>query len=290
MKFILNIIYGAIVGVANIIPGVSGGTMAVILNIYDKLLSAFTGLRKNFKKSFMYLLPIGIGAVAGIFMFSKLLKFLLENYPIPTNFFFLGLIIGGIPLVFKKATETKFKAVSIIPFIIFLVAMIVLAFVNTENTGIITTLDLGTYIYILIGSAVSAMCMIIPGVSGSMIMMILGLYTTVLTAVSKLDILMLIPVGIGVVIGIVCGAKLIDICIKRFPQATFFAIMGLMIGSLLSIYNNSGFEFNIQGIIAIITLIIGFFVSFVFGSKKIKSKFIKNKNTEKLISEKSNKI
>ncbi len=280
MKFVLNIIYGLIVGVANIIPGVSGGTMAVILNIYDELISAFTGLRKQFKKSFMYLLPIGIGAVIGIFAFSKLLEFLLYAYPMPTNFFFLGLIVGGVPLVFKKATETKFNSLSIIPFIVFLGAMIALAFVNTDSSntsGVITELNLLNVLYIFLGSAISAMCMIIPGVSGSMIMMILGLYTTVLTSISNLNILTLIPVGLGVVLGIVGGAKLIDICIKKFPQATFFAIMGLMIGSLLSVYKNSGFELNIQGIIAIFTFIIGFLVSLIFGSEKIKSKFIKEK-------------
>lgn len=278
MKFILNIVYGLIVGIANIIPGVSGGTMAVILNIYDELIDSFTGLKKHFKKSILYLLPIGIGAVIGIFGFSKLLEFLLNDYSMPTNFFFIGLIIGGVPLVFRKATETKFKPASLIPFVIFLAAMIALAFVNTnssETSGIITTLNFGTVVYMVLGSALAAMCMIIPGVSGSMIMMIIGLYNTVLTSISNLNIVMVIPVAVGIVIGIIGGAKLIDICIKKFPQATFFAIMGLMIGSLLSVYNNSGFEFNIQGIIAIFTLILGFAVSFVFGSEKIKAKFAK---------------
>ena len=278
MKFILNIVYGMVVGIANIIPGVSGGTMAVILNIYDELIDSFTGLKKHFKKSVMYLLPIGIGAVIGIFGFSKLLEFLLNNYPMPTNFFFIGLIIGGVPLVFRKATETKFKPVSLVPFVIFFGVMIALAFINTsssETSGIITTLDFGTVVYMILGSALAAMCMIIPGVSGSMVMMIIGLYNTVLTSISNLNIVMLIPVAVGVILGIVGGAKLIDICIKKFPQATFFAIIGLMLGSLLSVYNNSGFEFNIQGIIAIFTLLLGFAVSFVFGSEKIKAKFAK---------------
>lgn len=283
MKFLLNIIYGMIVGIANIIPGVSGGTMAVILNIYDELISSFTGLRKHFKKSILYLLPIVIGAVAGVFGFSKLLEFLLNDYPMPTNFFFIGLIVGGLPLVFRKAMETKFKPVSVIPFIIFLGIMIALAFINTgssETAGIITTLDFGTVVYMILGSALAAMCMIIPGVSGSMIMMIIGLYNTVLTSISNLNIVMLIPVAVGIIIGIVGGAKLIDICIKKFPQATFFAIMGLMIGSLLSVYNNSGFVFNVQGIIAIFTFIAGFLISFAFGSEKLKEKFSKNKKTK----------
>lgn len=289
MKFVLNIVYGMIVGIANIIPGVSGGTMAVILNIYDELISSFTGLRKNFKKSIMYLIPIGIGAVIGIFGFSKLLEFLLYNYPMPTNFFFMGLIVGGVPLVYRKATETKFKPVSIIPFIIFFGIMTALAFVDTdssETSGIIPPLDFGTVIYMVLGSAFAAMCMIIPGVSGSMIMMIIGLYNIVLTSISNLNIVMLILVAIGIIIGIIGGAKLIDICIKKFPQTTFFAIIGLMTGSLLSVYNNSGFAFNIQGIIAIAAFIVGFLVSFAFGSEKLKAKFSKKEQKQELAEEK----
>ncbi|MGN0470308.1 MAG: DUF368 domain-containing protein [Acutalibacteraceae bacterium] len=311
MKFILNIIYGMIVGVANIIPGVSGGTMAVILNIYDKLLAAFTGLRKQFKKSIMYLIPIGIGAVVGIFAFSKLLEYLLYNFPLPTFFFFIGLIVGGLPLVFRKALETKFKPVSLIPCIIAFGIMIALAFVNTEGmketTGVFE-MNITNWFYLFFGSALSAMCMIIPGVSGSMILMIVGLYSTVLLSISHLtsdfmnSVMILIPVGLGVVVGIVGGAKLIDLCVKKFPQMTFFAIIGLMVGSLLSIYNNAmltpvgesktipcsifsvynnaGFNIDLQSVIALIAMLVGLAVSLIFGSEKIKEKFSKKSKNQ----------
>ena len=118
MTWILYIIFGVIIGVANIIPGVSGGTMAVVLNIYDKLIDSVSNFRKDFKKSIMFLLPIGIGAVLGIVAFSKLIEFLLTNYPLATNFFFIGLILGSIPMIFKRATEDRFRLSSLVPFLL----------------------------------------------------------------------------------------------------------------------------------------------------------------------------
>ncbi len=292
MQFILYAVYGCIIGIANIIPGVSGGTMAVILNVYDKLIDAVTGLRKHFKKSILFLIPVAVGGGLGIFGFSKLLKYLLANFPMPTFFFFIGLILGTVPMIFQKVMtakdgQKKFHPVSVIPFFIFFGIMIVLSFFN-ENNAADTQIQLTffNWIYLFFGSALAAMCMIIPGVSGSMILMILGLYGTVLGAVADIlknfsaSAMVLLPAGLGIIIGILGGAKLIDICLKKFPQMTFAAILGLMLGSLLSIYNNSGFAFNVQGICAIAALLAGFAVAFIFGNEKLKEKFSKSKEAK----------
>lgn len=279
MKYIIRAIYGMIVGVANIIPGVSGGTIAVILNIYDRLIGSVTNLRKQFKESMLFLIPFGIGAAAGIFLFSKLLSYLLENFPMPTNFFFIGLIIGGIPMVYKKATETKFKPLSIIPFVIALCGILALTiFGGSSETAADTTansavtLNFGYVLYLIFGGAISAVSMLIPGVSGSMVMMIIGLYTSVLGAISRLDILFLLPVAVGIVIGVFGGAKLIEICLKKAPQATFFAIIGLMVGSLYAVWCNAGVAFNIQLVFAVIALAAGFAISFIFGRERKSNK------------------
>lgn len=300
MNFVLYAVYGCIIGVANIIPGVSGGTMAVILNIYDKLIESVTGIRKHFKESLMFLIPVVIGAGLGIFGFSKLLKYLLQNFPMPTFFFFIGLILGSIPMIFNKALENKsgkkkFNPYSIIPFAVFFGIMIALSFFQ-ENDGkeAVVQLELNfiNWLYLFFGSALAAMCMIIPGVSGSMILMILGLYSTVLGAIADIlknfanSVMILIPVGLGVLLGILGGAKLIDVCIKKFPQMTFAGILGLMLGSLLSIYNNSGFALSLQGIIAVFALIAGFTVAFIFGNEKLKDKFTQNKKADSKKTEK----
>jgi len=307
LDIILNMIYGCIIGVANIIPGVSGGTMAVMLNIYDKLIDSFTGIRRHFKQSMKFLIPIVLGAGAGIVLFSYLIKYLITYHPLPTCFFFIGLIIGSLPLVFKKAVSTGFKWYALIPMVVFLASMTALAFVDTSSKGAVMEMNVANWFYFFISATVAAMCMIIPGVSGSMILMVFGVYSTVIGAISGLtknfagSCMTLIPVGLGVIVGIVFGAKLIDMCIKKFPQMTYFAIIGLMVGSPLVIFlkfkaedhklvqeavekgeqfisNFVASPLNIT--VSVIVFIVGMLIALFFGSDKLKEK-LKHKNEQK---------
>ncbi len=301
MKYFFYVLCGCIIGVANIIPGVSGGTMAVILNVYDKLIDAFVGLRKHFKESIKLLIPIAVGAGAGILGFAKLLSFLLASFPMPTFFFFIGLIVGSVPLVARKALETRFRPISLIPFVVFFGIMITFAFIGAGDKTAASSqmeLNLFNWLYLFFGSALAAMSMIIPGVSGSMVLMILGLYSYVLKAVADLlshdflgSCMILLPAGLGIVVGIVGGAKLMDLCIKKYPQMTFFGIIGLMLGSVLSVYNNAGFEWGTQGIIAIGALAVGFAISLLFGSEKLKERFsVKQKISDSSENKQENEI
>ena len=285
LDILLNALYGCVIGVANIIPGVSGGTMAVMLNIYDKLIDAFTGLRKRFGKSMKFLLPIVIGAALGIVIFSKLIKFLIAYCPLPTCFFFIGLIVGSLPLVFRRAVEKPFRPISL---------------QNTASTAAFQ-LDFGSWMLLFGGSAVAAMCMIIPGVSGSMILMIFGIYSAIINAISDLtksfmnSCMILLPAGLGILFGLIFGAKVIDLCIKRFPQMTYFAIIGLMLGSPLVIFmkfqsQSAAAEVNcfvftpVNIIVSALVCLAGFGIAIIFGSEKIKARFSKRnaskKNTE----------
>lgn len=278
MNWVLYILYGMIVGVANIIPGVSGGTMAVVLNIYDRLISSVSNLRREFKKSVLFLLPIGIGAVVGIVLFSKLIEFLLTTYPLATNFFFIGLILGSIPMIYKRATEQRFRTSSLAPFLIFLVGMLVLSsFSGGAMSGeVVTELSAGLFIKLTVCSAIAAAAMILPGVSGSMVMVILGTYNTVLTAISSMNVMILIPVALGVLIGIAGGAKAIDVCLKKWPQATFFAILGLVLGSIYPLVANAGFSFSGEGFVAIAMLVVAMGISLGFSSERLQ-RFIEAK-------------
>ncbi|WP_296628717.1 DUF368 domain-containing protein, partial [uncultured Negativibacillus sp.] len=184
MDFLSRLLKGLIVGVANIIPGVSGGTMAVVIGIYDKLIGAVSDLRKDFKNSVIYLFPIGVGALLGIVLFSHLIEFLLRDFTMPTNIFFLGLILGSIPMIFKRATQKRFEKVSILPFLVCFAVMMLMTFfqnVSDEGSALITTLTAGTAIRLVLSATVAAACMIMPGISGSMVMVLLGVYTSVLT-------------------------------------------------------------------------------------------------------------
>lgn len=268
MNNLMNFFKGMAVGVANIIPGVSGGTMAVILHMYDELIESISTFFKDWKKNLLYLIPIGLGAIVGIVAFSKIVKYLLENYPMATNFFFIGLIVGSCPLIFNKAKEGGIKKGNIIPFIITFAFIVAISVINPpeENAKIITTLTLNSFITLALTSMIGAVAMIIPGLSGSFILLILGVYTTIITAIADMNVLILVPVAIGVALGILGGSKAIDILIKKYKQGTYMAILGFVVGSIFAIY--PGFVFGAEGIVSIIVLAIGAAMAYFLGSNK----------------------
>ena len=274
MEFLKRVLYGAIIGVANIVPGVSGGTMAVILGIYDKLLESISF--KNLKRNILFLLPIALGGGAGILALSKAMKFLISTYPIATNFAFMGLILGSIPMIWKRAQnpkgdpkgETSVSPSSILFFVLALAFMLALALLergSIEN-AVQTQLTPSLCIHLGLASVASAFAMLLPGISGSFVMLLLGCYSTVITAISDLNIVLLLPVAAGCGVGLLLGALLISKLLKSFPQATYMAILGLIAGSLVSIY--PGFALGADGIIAVVLLAVFAFVSWWFSVRE----------------------
>lgn len=297
MTFIKNIIIGAIIGVANIIPGVSGGTMMVILNVFDKLVDAIGNFTKNIKKNIMLLVPILLGAAAGIVAFSKGITFMLETYPMITNFFFIGLIIGSVPLVCRSAFQKnggrieprKIRPGSVVAFLAMLALLVVIAFTSPAETAVNVkeiTVDFGMMALLFFGGMIASVAMIIPGVSGSFVMVLMGIYPLVTGAVALLFPLnmdtflgtvlpILLPAGLGILLGLLIGAKLISTLIKKFPQETYFGILGLLIGSLFDLY--PGFTFDWQGLAAVLVLLFGFGLACFSSSEWLRNKFTKAK-------------
>lgn len=279
MNFLLNILRGAVIGVANVIPGVSGGTMAVVMNVYDKLIGAVGRFFQAWKKNLLFLLPIALGAGAGIFLFGSLLTFLLERFPMAVNFFFIGLILGSVPMIFRRATAGGFRAVHLIPCVLAAGGMVALAILAPEDhSGVITQLSVPVFFEFLLGGAVGAVAMLLPGVSGSMMLVIFGLYKSVMAAISDLNIPILIPVAIGVLLGLLGGARIIDFFLRRFPQGTFWLVLGLIVGSLLPVYQESGFAFTWEGLASLLLLIVGAGISLLFSSEQLKARLESRKS------------
>ena len=268
MNFLKNLICGACIGIAEAIPGVSGGTVAVLLKIYDELIGSISKLRKEFKKSILFLIPIVLGMGLGLFGFSHVITYLLENFPMAVNYFFVGLIVGLVPMLLRRSLDGGFRVSSFWPFLVMLGVMAALAFLpgeSAESAGLITEMDVPTGIRFFFCGIIAAVCMILPGISGSMMMVIFGVYVSVIKAVSTLDIPVLVPVGLGALVGILFGAKLVDFFLRRFPQATYFGILGLVLGSLFSLFQKAGFDFaSPQGAAAIFTLAAGVAISLFF--------------------------
>lgn len=375
MKNLLGILYGAIFGIANIIPGVSGGTMLVTFGCYDQVCGALALDIKEIKKNFKFLIFFAVGAAFGIVGFSNVITLLFDNFPTQTYMFFIGLVLGSIPLILRNATvKEKFNPICAVPFIIALALVIGLSvaekfsddpapvtvtetdtsdvyevtFTNNSNQVIsewwiepewdydntnggplawhtasknvelvrkqsffdklfgkpgdeiivprtsdevgesglepgeaftfsfyatepfiltpkysytVTPLFIAT---IVLASFAAAVAMIIPGVSGSFIMVLLGTYATVVGAVKDFNFVILIPAAIGILLGLVLGAKLIRALLKKHRLMVFSAILGLCAGSLYAILPK-GFGLNVDTAIGVLTFAAGGALSFFIG-------------------------
>ena len=233
---------GAVIGAAMIIPGVSGGTIAVLCNIYDKLINAISDLRRDFKNSFMFLLPIALGAICAVAAIFYPLKLLFEVAPFPTVMLFLGLMLGGVPKLFKDGAKNGFKKINIISVLLPLAAVVGICFIPSLGEADLTAAMpvWGYFVLILVG-AVASCALVVPGVSGSMLLMIFGYYNSILNTVTALktdfghSLLVLALFALGILIGFFSIAKLMKLLMKKFPRGTFWAIFGFVIGSLPAI-------------------------------------------------------
>ena len=270
MQYVLAVLYGLVFGIANIIPGVSGGTMLVVFGCYDKVCGALSLNFKEIKKNIVFLIFFGIGAVIGLVAFSFVITWLFESFPTETYMFFIGLIVGSVPLIIRNATaKQKFTPVCLIPFILSLVLVVGLAML--EGGGVSDAYTVGgaqtgfaDMVIFLIAGFVAAVAMIIPGVSGSFIMVLFGTYQPVIASIKSLDFAILIPTAIGVVAGLVLGARLITFLMKKFRLLVFSAILGLVAGSIYAIFP-PGFGLNLDTFIGVAALAAGFALSFIVG-------------------------
>jgi putative membrane protein len=268
------LIKGFIMGIANIIPGVSGGTLAITLGIYEKMLDAIGNFRNNIKENIKFLIPIGLGAVISLLALSNVISFTLENYPIETTCLFIGLILGGIPILTKK---TKLNLNNTIYFLITFLLVIALTCMQTSgNVVSFSNMNILDYILVFGVGIVAAGTMIIPGISGSFVLMMLGYYEAIINSIKDLthfndvlsNLLVLIPLGVGILIGIVFISKIISYLIKKHESSTYAAILGFVISSIISIVMKMNTNGNIIDVLlGIVILVIGVLISRKLGDK-----------------------
>ena len=284
MKFVLEMLRGMVIGLANIIPGVSGGTMMVSMGIYDTLIHCITHLFKEFKKSILTLLPYAVGMVLAIGGLSFALKWAFSVYPLPTNTLFIGLILGGLPAILRQVKGKKKGAVGAVLFVVFFALIIVMQIFQSEHVATIT-LSFGEVIKLFLLGAVASATMVIPGVSGSMILKLLGYYEPVVTvaipglisglahgewAAVGANVGILLPFGLGIVVGIFAIAKLIEVLLARWEGQTYCAILGLVTASPVAILMATEMV-NLSWttlIISLLTFAIGFYVAWRLGGKE----------------------
>ena len=307
MNLIKEILRGVMIGVANIIPGVSGGTMAVSMGIYDKMIYAVNHLRTELKKSVLTLLPYLIGMVLGIGVLSFVIGFLFQEYPYQTSMGFIGLILGGVPAIWSSIQEGNsserenfsgkenssgkgnfsgkrragiqhLSAAHVLILLLFFAGIILLElFGGGEEQAAVLEPGIGMAIKLFLVGILASATMVIPGVSGSMILMLLGFYTPILEQIQSfikaglaLEVpallsgaAILVPFGIGVIVGIVLIAKLIGYLLEHFRFYTYMGILGLVFASPVVVFlqMEAGHIGILAGIVGVLCLLLGLLVA-----------------------------
>ena len=282
MDSLILVIKGFFIGIANIIPGVSGGTIALILGVYEKIINVISHFTKDIRKNLSFIIPIIIGIVLSILILSGVISYSYKVYPIIVTMFFMGLVLGGVPFIYKKIiNKDKVKISSLIIFLLTFSLVISMSFINESSYEVsLNNLQIFGYIKLILVGIIASGTMVIPGISGSLVLMLLGYYYPILTIIKELlsfknlfsNIIVISLFLIGVIIGIILFVKLIEHLFKRHEQKTYYGIFGFVLASFLAIPIKTFMKISytfipFELVIGIILMGIGFMISYKLGDK-----------------------
>jgi putative membrane protein len=261
-----NIYRGLIMGASDVIPGVSGGTIAVLLGIYDRLIAAINGIfSKEWKRHLGFLIPLGIGIGMAVLLLSRLIEWLFEYYPDPTKYFFLGLIIGILPYLFRQAeVKVNFKVNHYLLLLVGAVLVGSMLFLQEREGIVIEEMTFSIYLLLFFSAFIASAAMILPGISGSFILLVIGVYPVVISAISNLQLDIITVVGVGIVFGILTMSKIINYFLVHYRHATFAIIIGLVIGSIFVVFPGWPSSTSVL-LLSVVAFAVGLFVAYVLG-------------------------
>lgn len=243
-QIVYRVFVGMIFGFANIIPGVSGGTAMVVFGMYERIIMVITDFKNRIREDWKFFLPIVIGMGISIFLFGSIMDVVLTKHESLMQMFFIGVIVFSVPMIAKKSFSPKRSLKTDLPCVIAFLAMLgVMIWMAVAKAGAGEVEEVkaeGNYLLLaleLMGSgALACATMIIPGISGSLVMVMIGMYGKIMAALHTFDLAQLIPFGIGMVIGLFACAGLIRYLLKRHERVTYSAILGFVVGSVFAIF------------------------------------------------------
>ncbi len=270
-KYVILFLKGFIIGFCMLVPGVSGGTIAVLFNIYRDLVATVSGFFKDFKKNFLFLAVFCVGALPGFYLSSKLLGPLLSKFPTIIPFLFCGIILAGIPFLWKKTGVKAPSWKNLLALLGGILVIVLIELLPEANTSLIgSDIKFMDIIVLLCVGICIVVSMVLPGLSTSHILLVFGMYSQTLEAIKNFDWKFILPLGISVLIGIFLIAKLIDYLFKKYPTTMYFIIIGFVLASIYAIISvwPTGWDW----VYSIVLFAIGLFgVGFIlnkFGSTK----------------------
>jgi putative membrane protein len=254
---------GALIGVANTVPGVSGGTIAVVTGIYDELMESIA----HFIKSWKFLAILILGAGSGILIFARVIEYLMIHFPFQTLYAFIGLILGGLPFLWNKAAfGDRLKPVWIVGFVLSFMLILLMGWGSEPGeTSALTKLTAGTALLVFTAGMLAAAAMIIPGISGSFLMLLLGVYSTFIGAVNNMNLPILLVASAGMAVGIILVARAMTFFLNRFPHMTYAVILGLVTGSVVTLW--PGFSTELSGILGLLLIPAGAVAGYFLGDR-----------------------
>ena len=278
-------IKGLIIGIGQIIPGVSGGMLAITFGLYERGVNAISNFFENIKENIKFLFPIGLGILCSVLMVSKAIKYFLATHYLPTMLLFIGLIIGGIPSLITKIKNTykiphfallieiknTYNKKNVITLMLIFLLVTMLSLFKGNNNISFDNFSTLTYISLFFVGIIYAATMVIPGVSGTAIMMLIGYYDLILTIISSLtnfsyisnNMNLVTPLTVGFVFGIIIISKLMNYLLKKHETITYYGIIGLVLSSVFVMFTktfNTSYSLD-QIVIGLILLVIGYIVS-----------------------------
>ena len=261
MNVFFNIIKGIFIGAGAIVPGVSSGVLCVIFGIYEKLLDAVLNFFKDIKQNIKFLFPIALGVGIGVLLFSNILNYLLYEFPIQTKSIFIGLIIGTIPSLIKEVNEKeKFKSQNVI-YLLIALGIGIITVVLENRMHIVSHVDDTSIMYLIMCGAIMSFGIVVPGVSSTIILMLLGVYSVYLQSVANLYLPVLIPLGIGLILGSIIVMKLTKKLLETYYAQTFYSIIGFTIGSIFVLVPQGMTALEI--ILSGLCIILGIYISHI---------------------------
>ena len=260
---------GMILGSAMIIPGVSGGTLAISLGLYEKMINTISHFFKDLKNNLLFIINLGLGILASLVLGALILNYTFEHAPIPTILFFIGLLIGSIPSLMKKVNLKNTLKISNIFYFLLGISLVLGVYLlkGNSNVSFSNTFNFIQTIKLVLVGIIAAATLVVPGISGSFMLMVLGYYEPILKTITELvkmsnianNLIVLIPFGIGVLIGVITITKIIEYLLRNHETKTYYAIIGFLVASIIEIFV-SLFNYTtnvIQIIISIILFILG---------------------------------
>ena len=257
----INFIKGIFVGFFNIIPGLSGSALLIILGLYEKCINSIASFFNNPKKTFLFLFPIGLGIILGTYLFSNIILFFLNKWPMELYIIFTFFILGTIPNLFKEATKKGYKKKYTLAFIFTFILGLFMLFLDTKNLEYTVNYNYISLLkYFLIGIVLS-FSTIIPGISSTILLSLINLYGVYIYSISSLNFYILIPILIGFSITTFFISKAISFLLNKYYGFTYFAILGFVIATIPCVLKID-IVYNVNLIISIATGIIAFIITY----------------------------